>query len=89
MRRRRKDEGLESVRNAAASRSDRHPIAHRIIRIGTKDKVTGCDLKKSPGLCSAIQTNNVFRDPRGYVYITDRARTGLHILELTGALRGR
>lgn len=52
-------------------------------------KVTGCDPKKSPGLCSAIQTNNVFRDARGYVYITDRARTGLHILELTGALRGR
>jgi len=32
----------------------------------------------------AIQTNNVETDERGYVYIVDRANTGLHILELTG-----
>ena len=32
----------------------------------------------------AIQTNNVEVDDRGYVYIVDRANTGLHILELTG-----
>ena len=32
----------------------------------------------------AIQTNNVEVDERGYVYIVDRANTGLHILELTG-----
>jgi len=36
----------------------------------------------------AIQTNNVETDERGYVYIVDRANTGLHILELTGAARG-
>ena len=35
----------------------------------------------------AIQTNNVESDERGYVYIVDRANTGLHILELTGAAR--
>ncbi len=35
----------------------------------------------------AIQTNNVDVDDRGYVYIVDRANTGLHILELTGAAR--
>ena len=35
----------------------------------------------------AIQTNNVEVDERGYVYIVDRADTGLHILELTGAAR--
>ena len=35
----------------------------------------------------AIQTNNVETDERGYVYIVDRANTGLHILELTGAPR--
>jgi len=34
-----------------------------------------------------IQTNNVEVDERGYVYIVDRANTGLHILELTGAAR--
>ena len=35
----------------------------------------------------AIQTNNVETDERGYIYIVDRANTGLHILELTGAAR--
>ena len=33
----------------------------------------------------AIQTNNVEVDDRGYIYIVDRANTGMHILELTGA----
>jgi hypothetical protein len=36
----------------------------------------------------AIQTNNVEVDERGYVYLADRADTGLHIVELTGAARG-
>jgi len=35
----------------------------------------------------AIQTNNVEVDDRGYIYIVDRANTGLHVLELTGAAR--
>jgi hypothetical protein len=35
----------------------------------------------------AIQTNNVDVDDRGYVYIVDRANTGMHILELSGAAR--
>jgi hypothetical protein len=35
----------------------------------------------------AIQTNNVEVDDRGYVYIVDRANTGLHILELSGEAR--
>jgi hypothetical protein len=30
----------------------------------------------------AIQTNNLEVDDRGYVYIVDRANTGMHILEL-------
>jgi hypothetical protein len=34
-----------------------------------------------------IQTNNVDVDERGYIYIVDRANTGMHILELTGAAR--
>jgi hypothetical protein len=34
-----------------------------------------------------IQTNNVEVDDRGYVYAADRAGTGLHIVELTGAAR--
>jgi hypothetical protein len=36
----------------------------------------------------AIQTNNVETDDRGYIYIVDRANTGMHILELTGEPRG-
>jgi hypothetical protein len=35
----------------------------------------------------AIQTNNVEVDNRGYIYIVDRANTGVHILELTGTAR--
>jgi hypothetical protein len=34
-----------------------------------------------------IQTNNVEVDERGYIYIVDRANTGMHILQLTGAAR--
>jgi hypothetical protein len=37
----------------------------------------------------AIQTNNVEVDDRGYIYIVDRANTGMHILELTGEARQR
>src|SRR4051812_20242326 len=35
----------------------------------------------------AIQTNNVETDERGYIYIVDRANTGMQILELTGEAR--
>jgi hypothetical protein len=35
----------------------------------------------------AIQSNNVEVDDRGYIYVADRANTGLHILELTGDAR--
>jgi hypothetical protein len=43
-------------------------------------KIDGKDRCKT-----AIQTNNVETDDRGYIYIVDRANTGLHILKLTGA----
>ena len=45
-------------------------------------KIDGKDRCKT-----AIQTNNVETDARGYVYIVDRANTGMHILELTGSAR--
>jgi hypothetical protein len=45
-------------------------------------KVEGADRCKT-----AIQTNNVEVDERGYVYIVDRANTGMHILQLSGAAR--
>jgi hypothetical protein len=36
---------------------------------------------------TAIQTNNVEVDDRGYIYIVDRANTGMHILQLAGPAR--
>ena len=36
---------------------------------------------------TAIQTNNVEVDDRGYIYAVDRANTGMHILALTGQAR--
>jgi hypothetical protein len=33
----------------------------------------------------SIQTNNVDTDERGFIYIVDRANTGAHILQVTGA----
>jgi hypothetical protein len=36
---------------------------------------------------TAIQSNNVDVDDRGYMYVVDRANTGMHILELTGDAR--
>jgi len=46
-------------------------------RCGTLNGVTGeCR--------QVVQTNNVATDRRGFVYIVDRADTGMHILRLTG-----
>lgn len=40
------------------------------------------------GSCKpVIQTNNVEVDERGYIYIVDRANSGMHILTLTGDAR--
>ena len=35
----------------------------------------------------AIQSNNVETDDRGYIYVVDRANTGMHILELSADAR--
>jgi hypothetical protein len=45
-------------------------------------KVAGQDSCKT-----AIQSNNVETDERGYIYVVDRANTGMHILELSGVAR--
>jgi hypothetical protein len=45
-------------------------------------KVDGVDRCKI-----AIQSNNVETDDRGYIYVVDRANTGMHILEVTGEPR--
>jgi hypothetical protein len=46
------------------------------------------DEEKKTDCVPVIQTNNVEVDDRGYIYIVDRANTGMHILELTGPIRG-
>jgi len=46
------------------------------VRCVTTDGVETCK--------TAIQTNNLDSDNRGYVYAVDRANTGMHIVELTG-----
>ena len=47
-----------------------------------------CLRRRSAATCKiSIQTNNVEVDDRGYIYIVDRANTGMHILELTGPAR--
>jgi hypothetical protein len=35
----------------------------------------------------AIQSNNLETDERGFIYVVDRANTGMHILEVTGEAR--
>src|SRR6266851_1507585 len=45
-------------------------------------KVDGVDRCKT-----AIQSNNVETDDRGYIYVVDRANTGMHILELSAEAR--
>ena len=51
--------------------------ANTDFRCGTLDNVQN--------VCrQVIQTNNVATDDRGFIYIVDRADTGLHVLRLTG-----
>ena len=54
----------------------------------TKDTYKRCVKDGEKEHCAiAIQSNNVETDDRGYIYVVDRANTGLHILELTGEAR--
>lgn len=70
----------------------RNPYAPReaayYIPAVTKDTAKRCVKTDGGERCKiAIQTNNVEVDDRGYIYIVDRANTGMHILELTGTAR--
>ena len=55
----------------------------------TKATQPRCGMIGGQQRCSnaVIQSNNAEVDDRGYVYIADRASTGLHIVELTGEAR--
>ena len=50
--------------------------AQRCIKVGGQDR---CKV--------AIQSNNLETDERGFIYVVDRANTGMHILEVTGEAR--
>jgi hypothetical protein len=71
------------IRNPFAPRDVAHFIpavtaatARRCVKVDGNDR---CKV--------AIQTNNVEVDDRGLIYLADRADTGLHIVELTGAAK--
>ncbi len=59
-------------------------IAHYIPPVTDKTEER-CRKIGDQNVCkTAIQTNNVETDDRGYIYAVDRANTGMSILELTG-----
>ncbi len=60
-------------------------VAHFIPAVTANTDFRCGPYQGNPNLCAqVIQTNNVATDDRGYIYIVDRADTGLHILQLTG-----
>ncbi len=60
-------------------------VAHFIPAVTANTDFRCGPYQGNPKLCApVIQTNNVATDDRGYIYIVDRADTGLHILQLTG-----
>jgi len=66
----------------------RNPYAPRdaafYIPATTERTAERCVTNGTRGCKVAIQTNNVEADERGYVYLADRANTGMHIVKLTG-----
>ena len=49
---------------------------------------TRCIKVDGKGRCkTATQSNNLETDDCGYIYVVDRANTGMHVLELTGEAR--
>jgi hypothetical protein len=60
-------------------------VAHFIPAVTANTDFRCGPYQGNPKVCApVIQTNNVATDERGYIYIVDRADTGLHILQLTG-----
>ena len=52
----------------------------------TKNTDVRCTTISGQEICKfVIQTNNVELDSRGFIYIVDRANTGMHILQLVGS----
>ena len=66
-----------------------HPkeAAYFIPEVTGKTQTSCVEINGVEECTAAIQTNNVDVDNRGYIYLLDRAGTGLHIVELTGSAR--
>jgi len=66
-----------------------HPTeaAFYIPSVSAKTDKRCVEVSGAPRCKTAIQTNNVDVDDRGFIYLADRADTGLHIVELTGPAR--
>jgi hypothetical protein len=63
-----------------------HPIevAHYIPAVTPRSEASCADVEGNKHCVKVTETGHVTVDPRGYVYITDAAGNGLHILALTG-----
>jgi hypothetical protein len=66
-----------------------HPVeaAFFIPEVTARTDKRCIEVSGAPRCKTAVQTNNVEVDDRGYIYLADRADTGLHIVELTGPAR--
>jgi hypothetical protein len=64
-----------------------HEVAYYIPAINAHTDQRCATIDGKQHCARVIQTNNVEVDDRGYIYIVDRANTGMHILELTGEAR--
>lgn len=66
-----------------------HPkeIGHFIPTVTARTKPTCTVIDGEEECATVIQSNNSEVDARGYIYLLDRAGTGLHILALTGKAR--
>jgi len=60
-------------------------VASFIPAINANTDLRCAPFRGDPNVCvQAVQTNNVATDDRGFVYIVDRADSGMHVLRLTG-----
>ncbi len=64
---------------------DPKEVAFFIPAVNANTDLRCAPFRGDPNVCvQAVQTNNVATDDRGFVYIVDRADSGLHVLRLTG-----
>ncbi len=60
-------------------------VAFFIPAVNANTDLRCAPFRGNPNACvPAVQTNNVATDDRGFIYIVDRADSGMHVLQLTG-----